>query len=73
MKVQTHNIFKANEVKTGAKGWIVDLSPGNVVNPDFYWRFETRKDAEIFANLVNNGEPADYAMLTLDRQKRGGG
>lgn len=48
-------IFKASEIEAGRKGWIVDLSPANIVNPDCYWRFSSRAQARLFAALHDVG------------------
>lgn len=36
-------------------GWVVDLSSGNTINPDCYWYFGTRKQAQVFIDLLNAG------------------
>ncbi len=57
-------IIKASEVLPGrqwAKGYIVDLSPADVVNPDFYWSFATKAQAEKFLELVQSGMDARRA------------
>jgi hypothetical protein len=48
-------IFKACEIDCNKKGWIVDLSPENIVNPDCYYYFETKKQCKGFLMLVNGG------------------
>lgn len=37
------------------EGWVVDLSSGDTVNPDAYWYFRTRKQAQVFLDLLNAG------------------
>ena len=56
-------IFKASEVKTGEDGYIADLSPADCVNPDFYWRFDTRKQARFFLHMVDGGIEGKMAQF----------
>lgn len=57
----TMNIFKAQEIDSSKTGWVVDLSPDDVVNPDCYWWFSTKAKAERFAKLVDGGTAAREA------------
>jgi hypothetical protein len=57
--------FKASEVESNGTGWIVDLSSGNTVNPDCYWHFGTRKQANQFLDLLNSGKSADEARYIV--------
>ena len=68
-KVQPHNIFKATEIDSNMSGWIVDLSPKGIINPDCYWKFKTKAQAQQFANLINDGVSVTIALrqITLDR------
>lgn len=65
------NVFRASEVESGGAGWIVDLSPENVVNPDCYWHFETRADALKFGKLVQAGIDPHAARANLDNYRVG--
>lgn len=48
--------FRRSEVDpNNHDGWVVDLSIGTSVNPDTYWYFRTRKQAQIFIDLLNAG------------------
>jgi hypothetical protein len=59
-------VFKATEVDVNRKsGWIADLSPTDVVNPDCYWYFDTRKQAARFLELVDNGMAPRNASPTV--------
>lgn len=61
------NIFKASEIEWKAKGWIVDLSPAGIVNPDCYWTFPTRREAREFNRLVSKGvEPREAAYRVAE-------
>lgn len=48
-------VFKAQEIDSSRKGWIADLSPADVVNPDCYWPWKTKRQAERFIELVDIG------------------
>lgn len=60
--MKDRRIFKRTEVDTERRpGWVVDLSPDGIVNPDCYWYFKTRKAAEIFLSKVEMGIGAEQA------------
>ncbi len=59
------NIFRESEIKHGSKLWIVDLSSPGMVNPDCYWRFEKRKDAIKFAQLIESGKSPREAQYIV--------
>jgi hypothetical protein len=59
-------IFKASEIDNNKTGWVADLSPENIVNPDCYWFFETRKQAETFIGMVNSGMEAREALYIVE-------
>ena len=61
MTTKDKRIFKASEVDCNKSGWVCDLSGPDAVNPDAYWHFKTRKQAQWFAIHVDNGIPADLA------------
>jgi hypothetical protein len=63
-------VFRAREVDASKTGWIADLSPADVVNPDFYWFFNTRNQAKGFLELVDGGMSADEASYIVTEQKR---
>ena len=54
-------IFKATEIDSYASGWIVDLSPADCVNPDYYWFWRTKAQAKHFLDLVDGDMPAYHA------------
>jgi len=48
-------------------GWVVDLSSGDIVNPDCYWYFPTRRQAWAFIHALNGGLTPIYAHhIALD-------
>lgn len=55
------NIFKASEIDSTRKGWVVDLSGPDAVNPDCYWFWSTKAQARRFADLVASGMDANRA------------
>jgi hypothetical protein len=59
-------IFKATEIDSTRTGWIADLSPANVVNPDCYWQWRTKRQAERFIALVDSGIEADVAAYQVN-------
>ncbi len=74
-------IFKASETDShhadwivdlsGPAGWIVDLSGPDVVNPDCYWQFKSRRSAERFVSLVDGGMEPEEAMYEIGRHTSG--
>ena len=55
-KKYTQKPFRRSEVDpNNHSGWVVDLSSGNTINPDCYWHFGTRKQAQVFIDLLNAG------------------
>ena len=60
------NVFKAQEIDSSKTGWIADLSETDAVNPDSYFPFQTKRDAEQFVNLVDGGMRPDEAINTID-------
>lgn len=55
-KKYTQKPFRRSEVDpNNHSGWVVDLSSGNTINPDCYWYFGTRKQAQVFIDLLNAG------------------
>ena len=64
-------IFPAKQIDAGKTGWIVDLSGPDVVNPDCYWPFKSRKVAAKFAALVDGGMDPHEAAFNVLRRTRG--
>lgn len=60
-------IFAASKIYTHNKGWFVDLSQGSTTNPDCYWWFSTRRQAEAFLELVNSGTDARDARHYVEQ------
>lgn len=54
-------IFKATEVDSKKTGWVADLSGPDAVNPDAYWYFRTKRQAEQFVKFVDDGVSAREA------------
>ena len=59
--MKDNRIFKACEVDCNKTGWVVDLSPENIVNPDCYWYFKTNKQCKEFLILIDNGWNNEFA------------
>jgi hypothetical protein len=58
-------IFKATEIDSNRKGWIADLSPADVVNPDCYWPWRTQQQARAFVALLDTGYDAGHAAYMV--------
>ena len=62
-KKYTQKPFRRSEVDpNNHNGWVVDLSSGSTVNPDAYWYFNTRKQAQEFLDLLNDGKDVHEAQ-----------
>ncbi len=59
-------IFKATQIDSYRKGWIADLSGPNVVNPDCYFGFSTKRKATEFIRLVDGGMTTDEAVYKVN-------
>jgi len=61
-------VFKAAEVDASKSGWIADLSPVDVVNPDCYWSFNSQRQATKFVELVDGGmRPEEASHIVVDQ------
>lgn len=62
-------ISKANDLDPSRPGgWIVDLSPASgPQNPDQYFAFSTRKQAQEFCRLIDSGMRPDEAAYNVTR------
>jgi len=70
--MKSKNVFPASDVDSDKRsGWICDLSPENVVNPDCYFRFKSRKTAEKFSRLVAEGMSPEQALHEVERKASG--
>lgn len=59
-------VFRRTEVDPDRRpGWVADLSPADIVNPDCYWYFKTRKAAQEFLILVDGGMEAEQAAYQV--------
>ena len=65
-------VFKATDIDSSKTGWIADLSPANVVNPDCYWTFKTCSQAAHFMYLVDNGMRPDKAAYIVTETSAAG-
>ena len=59
-------IVRANEIDPKRPGgWIADMSPAGSVNPDCWFRFNTKARAERFVFLVDSGTSTRKALHIL--------
>ena len=64
--MKDNRIFKASEIDSNKTGWIADLSPENIVNPDFYYFFRTQRQAKKFIDMVDGGMNAQEARYNVE-------
>jgi len=70
----SYRIYRAKEIDSNARGWIVEfdrLDMPEVSDPDMRWTFKTRKTAERFAKLVEDGMDPRAAINELDKPASG--
>ena len=70
----TYQIYKSSAINSDAKGWIVEfdrLDMPEVSDPDMRWPFKSRKVAERFAGLVEDGMDPRQAIYEIERQRPG--
>jgi len=70
--MKDNRIFKACEVDCNKIGWFVDLLPENIiniVNPDCYWYFKTKKECKEFIRLFENGYSGESAYHIVTKEK----
>lgn len=63
------NVYPARNQDSKADGWIADMSKGNTVNPDCFFKFRTRQMAIKFINLVNDGMSTDAALHQINPRR----
>jgi hypothetical protein len=59
-------VFPAWKIDSSKTGWIADMSSGDAVNPDCYFSFSTRAQANLFVRLVDSGKRADEAVHIVE-------
>lgn len=73
MTAKDKRVFMARDVEPNGTGWIADLNDpeSRTINPDCYWHFRSRKTAERFLSLVDDGMDAHQAVYELERRASG--
>lgn len=61
-------VFRASEIDGHRTGWIADLSGDGPINPDKYFSFATRRQAEVFVELIDGGMRAAEAVYTVNER-----
>jgi len=67
--MRNKRIFKASEIDPYRDGWIADIIKPAVVNPDCYFSFATKQDAQKFIELVDSGMSASEAVYIVNENK----